>query len=66
VDGGREQNALNLVSRDGELLIAGPYQELLALLSEAGPEGVDHELYDILRTLVAASQRRSFAPYKTG
>lgn len=43
---------------EGELLVAGSYQELLALLAETGAVGVDDELHDRLPTLVADSQRR--------
>ena len=36
---------LDLVGRHGQLVLAGLDQELLALLAQAGPEGVDHQLH---------------------
>jgi len=42
---GGNQDALDLVGRDGELFLASLDQETVALLAQAGAEGVGHQLH---------------------
>jgi hypothetical protein len=49
-----QEDALDLVGRDGQLLVAGLDEEAVALLAQAGPEGVAEKLHGCHRSCRAA------------